>query len=162
MYMFKFLNIPYELRRKFVELRQNMAAPIARCLRHCANKPNFLFARLQCVSYSRSSDTCSPPFNNPIAFGSITVCKRSLVRTCAKYRPMQSGCQTPTTNHMRCLSTSTEATVSGNRKKRVLGIETSCDDTGAAVVDDDGNILGEALHSQIRNHLEYVCFIRPT
>ncbi|KAK2185861.1 hypothetical protein NP493_220g00032 [Ridgeia piscesae] len=138
-----------------------MAAPIARCLRHCANKPNFLFARLQCVSYSRSSDTCSPPFNNPIAFGSITVCKRSLVRTCAKYRPMQSGCQTPTTNHMRCLSTSTEATVSGNRKKRVLGIETSCDDTGAAVVDDDGNILGEALHSQIRNHLETGGIIPP-
>lgn len=31
---------------------------------------------------------------------------------------------------------------------RILGIETSCDDTGAAVVDEEGNILGNALHSQ--------------
>jgi hypothetical protein len=30
----------------------------------------------------------------------------------------------------------------------VLGIETSCDDTGAAVVRSDGLILGEALASQ--------------
>ncbi|KAL4222210.1 putative tRNA N6-adenosine threonylcarbamoyltransferase [Mactra antiquata] len=33
-------------------------------------------------------------------------------------------------------------------RARVLGIETSCDDTGAAVVDSDGNIVGNALHSQ--------------
>ncbi|XP_060561727.1 tRNA N6-adenosine threonylcarbamoyltransferase, mitochondrial-like [Ruditapes philippinarum] len=32
--------------------------------------------------------------------------------------------------------------------RRVLGIETSCDDTGAAVVDEYGNILGNALQSQ--------------
>lgn len=31
----------------------------------------------------------------------------------------------------------------------VLGIETSCDDTGAAVVTGDGRILGEALASQV-------------
>ena len=30
----------------------------------------------------------------------------------------------------------------------VLGIETSCDDTGAAVVSGDGRILGEAINSQ--------------
>uniref|UniRef100_A0A5S6QKP8 N(6)-L-threonylcarbamoyladenine synthase n=1 Tax=Trichuris muris TaxID=70415 RepID=A0A5S6QKP8_TRIMR len=30
----------------------------------------------------------------------------------------------------------------------ILGIETSCDDTGAAVIDGDGNILGEDLCSQ--------------
>ena len=34
------------------------------------------------------------------------------------------------------------------RYLRVLGIESSCDDTGAAVVDSNGAILGEALHSQ--------------
>uniref|UniRef100_A0A8C8S328 N(6)-L-threonylcarbamoyladenine synthase n=1 Tax=Pelusios castaneus TaxID=367368 RepID=A0A8C8S328_9SAUR len=38
--------------------------------------------------------------------------------------------------------------------KLVLGIETSCDDTGAAVVDDTGNIIGEALHSQTEVHLK--------
>lgn len=35
----------------------------------------------------------------------------------------------------------------------VLGIETSCDDTGAAVLDDTGTILGESLHSQNLVHL---------
>ncbi|XP_029386606.1 tRNA N6-adenosine threonylcarbamoyltransferase, mitochondrial [Echeneis naucrates] len=35
----------------------------------------------------------------------------------------------------------------------VLGIETSCDDTGAAVVNEKGVILGEALHSQKEVHL---------
>ncbi|XP_072541104.1 tRNA N6-adenosine threonylcarbamoyltransferase, mitochondrial [Salminus brasiliensis] len=36
----------------------------------------------------------------------------------------------------------------------VLGIETSCDDTGAAVLDETGRILGEALHSQNEVHLK--------
>ncbi|XP_053295598.1 tRNA N6-adenosine threonylcarbamoyltransferase, mitochondrial isoform X1 [Pleuronectes platessa] len=35
----------------------------------------------------------------------------------------------------------------------VLGIETSCDDTGAAVLDETGSILGESLHSQKEVHL---------
>lgn len=39
----------------------------------------------------------------------------------------------------------------------VLGIETSCDDTGAAVLDDRGAILGESLHSQKEVHLRWVC-----
>jgi glycoprotease/Kae1 family metallohydrolase len=34
----------------------------------------------------------------------------------------------------------------------VLGIETSCDDTGAAVVSGDGRVLGEALASQVEIH----------
>lgn len=38
--------------------------------------------------------------------------------------------------------------------KIVLGIETSCDDTGAAVMDETGNIWGEALHSQGEVHLK--------
>uniref|UniRef100_M0QWD2 O-sialoglycoprotein endopeptidase-like 1 n=1 Tax=Mus musculus TaxID=10090 RepID=M0QWD2_MOUSE len=41
--------------------------------------------------------------------------------------------------------------------KLVLGIETSCDDTGAAVVDETGNVLGEALHSQTQVHLKWDC-----
>ncbi|KAG9355588.1 hypothetical protein JZ751_000426 [Albula glossodonta] len=36
----------------------------------------------------------------------------------------------------------------------VLGIETSCDDTGAAVMDETGVILGESLHSQKDVHLK--------
>ncbi|XP_024589428.1 probable tRNA N6-adenosine threonylcarbamoyltransferase, mitochondrial isoform X2 [Neophocaena asiaeorientalis asiaeorientalis] len=38
--------------------------------------------------------------------------------------------------------------------KLVLGIETSCDDTAAAVVDETGNVLGEAIHSQTEVHLK--------
>jgi len=40
------------------------------------------------------------------------------------------------------------------QRKLVLGIESSCDDTGAAVVDDKGNILGESINSQTRIHVE--------
>ncbi|XP_056435432.1 tRNA N6-adenosine threonylcarbamoyltransferase, mitochondrial [Gadus chalcogrammus] len=36
----------------------------------------------------------------------------------------------------------------------VLGIETSCDDTGAAVMDETGVVLGEFLHSQKEVHLK--------
>lgn len=38
----------------------------------------------------------------------------------------------------------------------VLGIETSCDETGAAVLDQTGHILGESLHSQKEVHLRSV------
>ena len=36
----------------------------------------------------------------------------------------------------------------------VLGIESSCDDTGVGVVSASGLVLGEALHSQLRVHLK--------
>lgn len=39
-------------------------------------------------------------------------------------------------------------------KAVILGIETSCDDTGCAIVDTEGNILGEALYSQHLVHLK--------
>jgi N6-L-threonylcarbamoyladenine synthase len=38
---------------------------------------------------------------------------------------------------------------------RVLGIETSCDDTGVAVYDSDRGLLGHKLYSQIALHQEY-------
>ncbi|MEZ5538897.1 MAG: tRNA (adenosine(37)-N6)-threonylcarbamoyltransferase complex transferase subunit TsaD [Pseudomonadales bacterium] len=38
---------------------------------------------------------------------------------------------------------------------RVLGIETSCDETGVAVYDSEQGLLAEALHSQIAIHNEY-------
>jgi N6-L-threonylcarbamoyladenine synthase len=37
----------------------------------------------------------------------------------------------------------------------VLGIETSCDETGAAIVDGDRRILANLLHSQITDHRPY-------
>jgi N6-L-threonylcarbamoyladenine synthase len=37
----------------------------------------------------------------------------------------------------------------------VLGIESSCDETAAAVVDDTGEVLSEVVHSQIDVHAQY-------
>jgi N6-L-threonylcarbamoyladenine synthase len=37
----------------------------------------------------------------------------------------------------------------------VLGIETSCDETGVALYDTDRGLLGHLLHSQVRLHAEY-------
>ncbi|HEX4880466.1 MAG TPA: tRNA (adenosine(37)-N6)-threonylcarbamoyltransferase complex transferase subunit TsaD [Limnobacter sp.] len=37
----------------------------------------------------------------------------------------------------------------------VLGIESSCDETGVAICSTDGQILGQALHSQIAMHKDY-------
>uniref|UniRef100_A0A8D8RUY1 N(6)-L-threonylcarbamoyladenine synthase n=2 Tax=Cacopsylla melanoneura TaxID=428564 RepID=A0A8D8RUY1_9HEMI len=39
-------------------------------------------------------------------------------------------------------------------KFKILGIETSCDDTAAAVVDSDGTIHGEAHYSQQETHMD--------
>ena len=41
-----------------------------------------------------------------------------------------------------------------SKSRLVLGIETSCDDTGAAVVDHHGNVIGDALHNQTKTHIQ--------
>ncbi|KAI5706300.1 hypothetical protein M8J75_006820 [Diaphorina citri] len=52
-------------------------------------------------------------------------------------------------------STASLVTSRNVSKFRILGIETSCDDTAAAVVDSDGNICGESHFSQQETHLEF-------
>lgn len=42
-----------------------------------------------------------------------------------------------------------------HRDLRVLGFESSCDETGVAICDTAGRILGQALHSQIAMHKDY-------
>ncbi|HXF77295.1 MAG TPA: tRNA (adenosine(37)-N6)-threonylcarbamoyltransferase complex transferase subunit TsaD, partial [Usitatibacter sp.] len=37
----------------------------------------------------------------------------------------------------------------------ILGIETSCDETGVALYDATAGLLGDALHSQVRLHADY-------
>jgi len=37
----------------------------------------------------------------------------------------------------------------------VLGIESSCDETGAAIVDDDGRVASDVIHSQVSLHATY-------
>ncbi|CAH1998363.1 unnamed protein product [Acanthoscelides obtectus] len=48
-----------------------------------------------------------------------------------------------------------------SKKDIILGIETSCDDTGCALIDTDGNLLGEALNSQHLIHLNNGGIIPP-
>lgn len=38
---------------------------------------------------------------------------------------------------------------------RILGIETSCDDTGAAILDEDGVVLSDVIHNQVAAHAPY-------
>lgn len=38
---------------------------------------------------------------------------------------------------------------------RILGIETSCDETGLAIYDSQSGLLGHALNSQVKTHAEY-------
>ena len=38
---------------------------------------------------------------------------------------------------------------------RILGIETSCDETAAAVVDERGLVLSDVVHSQVDLHATY-------
>src|SRR6187399_547669 len=37
----------------------------------------------------------------------------------------------------------------------VLGIETSCDETAAALVTEDGTVVSDSVHSQIKLHAPY-------
>lgn len=37
----------------------------------------------------------------------------------------------------------------------VLGIESSCDETGIALYDSEAGLLSHALHSQVAMHAEY-------
>uniref|UniRef100_A0A8D0E4K2 N(6)-L-threonylcarbamoyladenine synthase n=1 Tax=Salvator merianae TaxID=96440 RepID=A0A8D0E4K2_SALMN len=69
--------------------------------------------------------------------------------------------QSPQCGWRECLRRITIQCTKCFSTKIVLGIETSCDDTGAAVVDESGNILGEALHSQSEVHLKTGGIIPP-
>ena len=55
----------------------------------------------------------------------------------------------------RKFSSSTTAADSDSDVKKpiiILGIETSCDDTGIGIVNSNGDILGQAMHSQEETH----------
>lgn len=38
---------------------------------------------------------------------------------------------------------------------RILGIETSCDETGIAIFDDEKGLLAHELYSQVKLHADY-------
>lgn len=54
------------------------------------------------------------------------------------------------------------AAAASARPKLVLGIETSCDDTGAAVVTTDGRVLGEAIATQVEVHAPWGRFAQSS
>src|SRR5690606_42048866 len=43
---------------------------------------------------------------------------------------------------------------------RVLGIETSCDETGIAIYDDEKGLLANQLYSQVKLHADYGGVVR--
>ncbi|XP_052897501.1 probable tRNA N6-adenosine threonylcarbamoyltransferase, mitochondrial [Anopheles moucheti] len=59
------------------------------------------------------------------------------------------------------LSASARRYLSAQSSPLVLGIETSCDDTGAALVTGNGKVLGEYIHSQQSSHLRFGGIIPP-
>ncbi|XP_049296557.1 probable tRNA N6-adenosine threonylcarbamoyltransferase, mitochondrial [Anopheles funestus] len=59
------------------------------------------------------------------------------------------------------LSASGKRHFSARSSPLVLGIETSCDDTGAALVTGTGKVLGEYIHSQQSSHLRFGGIIPP-
>lgn len=61
-------------------------------------------------------------------------------------------------HHLNCICNVIYRNIIQLRKThtKVLGIETSCDDTGCAIVDGNKTVLGECLQSQKQIHLEYV------
>ena len=63
----------------------------------------------------------------------------------------EASAQPPTRTSRTGAWTVPAGAVSGRQPQLILGIESSCDDTGVAVVSSDGRILGEALASQVRN-----------
>ncbi|XP_026464763.1 probable tRNA N6-adenosine threonylcarbamoyltransferase, mitochondrial [Ctenocephalides felis] len=59
------------------------------------------------------------------------------------------------------LKSNYQQAANSSNKALILGIETSCDDTGCAIVDTDGNILGEAVHCQEALHIKNGGIIPP-
>lgn len=82
----------------------------------------------------------------------------NVLRTYITHVVNQQGCTYNRQCSKRGGNRSFQASVSSSAqfcsKRLVLGIETSCDDTGAAIVDEEGNVLAEALHSQTAAHNE--------
>lgn len=54
----------------------------------------------------------------------------------------------------RSLSSSPVSSPINFKKGIILGIETSCDDTGIAIVNQEREVLGESLNSQLQTHLK--------
>ncbi|XP_077978995.1 tRNA N6-adenosine threonylcarbamoyltransferase, mitochondrial-like [Glandiceps talaboti] len=79
------------------------------------------------------------------------------VQNNSKTRPDLSGVPSRQTS----ISTRGFRTSHHKSRRLVLGIETSCDETGAAVVNEDGQLLGESLHSQKDVHLKTGGIIPP-
>lgn len=56
--------------------------------------------------------------------------------------------------HQNVFSNTLNVNSRRQKSRNVLGIETSCDDTGAAIINEDGVLLAEQLNSQTAYHVE--------
>ncbi|KAF6204361.1 hypothetical protein GE061_002702 [Apolygus lucorum] len=79
--------------------------------------------------------------------------------SCPCHGPPKTG--TPSVNSQAPKTPSISRSVSTGRRLTILGIETSCDDTGVAILDSDGRILGESLFSQQELHSDFGGIIPP-
>lgn len=80
-------------------------------------------------------------------------------RCCREQRPCRRSCSTATlSSSFACLKEGeSEQFLPSHREKErvILGIESSCDDTGVAIVSSSGRILGESLRSQADIHASW-------
>lgn len=67
---------------------------------------------------------------------------------------VQIGKHTPVASTIAMVS-STGGDINSSRPLLILGIESSCDDTGAAVVTSSGTVLGETLATQADIHAQW-------
>lgn len=78
---------------------------------------------------------------------------------CAYFLPRETSlglCQPRRSRFLRTCSRTLNVIrkFADDRPAIILGIETSCDDTGCGIVDTTGKLLGEALNSQHLTHLK--------
>ncbi|ESO96349.1 hypothetical protein LOTGIDRAFT_227060 [Lottia gigantea] len=119
---------------------------------HAAIKNSITFSKLrylkQIISLQEITSTSSNKPNAPFSKTNISL---NGCHCLLNQRPLSGIKNANKSKVEKCQS---YRQYSNERKRYVLGIETSCDDTGAAVVDCSGNIIGESLNSQTSFHVE--------
>jgi glycoprotease/Kae1 family metallohydrolase len=111
-----------------------------------------LVALAPCLTLHLHTHTRSTPLTTP-RFPPRTACAAAARRASSSSAALSAAAGAP--RRARCAASSALTPAAAPPPRLVLGIETSCDDTGAAVVSSDGRVLGEALASQAALHAPY-------
>ncbi|EFJ52679.1 hypothetical protein VOLCADRAFT_102656 [Volvox carteri f. nagariensis] len=102
---------------------------------------------------ARGVATC----NSASAADALPGASTPAVSTLGVVGPSESSAllSTPPDSHAAAAAATTAVTASRTPAAVVLGIESSCDDTGVAVVASDGRVLGEAIATQAHVHAQW-------